>query len=218
MFSDEKRLLIACADKRFGLFDEPRPGCSGVLEIGTLHLQKLLETGVLRSQDIEDDQLYMGGLTPGINLVIRDDNLQYLWDCPGPESIDTLLQGIYLVSFAGEEEVALLSHQNIFDLLMQYGHEVGADLNSTKPPLADVKASTVEFLASQRDFSGRCYVCDFRVNGDACFDPGCWSEFCWKKDGRIMIYLSSSMEQIIYVDLFPNLAPSDPVDTSSALL
>ena len=215
MFSDEKRLLIASADKRFCLYDALEPGRSGMLEIGAPHLRKLLETGVLRSQDIVDDELDMDGLTPGINLVIRDDNLEYLWDCPGPESIDGLLQGIYLVSFAGKDEVALLSRKNIFDLLMQYGHEIGA---SAKPPLADVKASTVEFLASQRNFSGRCYVCDFQSDAGACFEPACWSEFCWKKDGRIMIYISGSMEQIRHVDLFPNLALLDPVDTASALL
>lgn len=109
-----------------------------------------------------------------------------------PGKMKRLAEGMYLVDFT-QGILKALSGRNLAELLRQYSSDEAILGKARK---LELPGSSYDFLATVSEFEGRCGIC-------GCLDADCHSDFCWKENGRVMLYFGWTAGWITDVTLYP---------------
>ena len=109
-----------------------------------------------------------------------------------PRPMEWFVEGMYLANYSRQTLTALSNH-NLAELLRKYSSD---EIALDKTRKIKLPGSVYDVLTDIPDFGGRCGSC-------GCDEPGCWSDFCWKENGRIMLHYGWTGAGIVKVTLYP---------------
>lgn len=109
-----------------------------------------------------------------------------------PKPMEWFVEGMYLANYS-RQTLTALSNCNLAELLRQYSSD---EIALDKARKIILPGSVYDVLVDIPEFGGRCGVC-------SCDEPGCWSDFCWKENGQVMLHYGYGGGSIIEVTLYP---------------
>lgn len=109
-----------------------------------------------------------------------------------PRPMEWLVEGMYLANYS-QQALTALSSRNLAELLRKYSSD---EIALDKARKIKLPGSVYDVLTDIPDFGGRCGIC-------SCDEPTCWSDFCWKENGRIILHYGWTGGWITEVTLYP---------------
>ena len=194
------RQLRAGVARGFRLYSREDSEAGAIIALGAASIRRFLagEALTLWKLDEVDASRHV---SDGPCLVIADGYLDVAvedlldYARPSAAAVANAIKNIYIGHCEGGV-VACESAANLYDLLLDH-HAV-----LQNGPRADYRLPPRALSEVDRDdeYCGRCRVC-------SCGDPGCDSEFTWKRNGVVMLHFSMYGLGISQVHMLPVLRP-----------
>lgn len=170
----------------------------GIIALGAASIRRFLAGEALTLWKLDEVDA-SPDVPDGPCLVFADDCLDIeeadLLDYarPSPPAVANAIKNMYIGHCEGGV-VACESGANLYDLLLDH-HTVLQNV-----PRVDYRLPLRALSEVDRDdeYCGRCRVC-------SCGEPGCRSEFTWKRNGVVMLHFSMGSSDLVLVHMLPVL-------------
>lgn len=217
---DDLHLLETCC--AIGFDNSPRSGETGlaILQIDPDEWRKLIESGHLPAAQCEEQWFGLEPIPPGLILVFSVDRVSDLIDLQdGVDALQPCLREAFIGEYDEVSGLTLLSKTDLYTLLLRHRETFQShSQDASVRPLTSYdwfQPCALAYLENRGDYSGCCYLCEdekweayyknWPYDHPVCLDPGCRSHFCWKLDGRIMLYIQTDSTRVGSVLMFPRL-------------